>query len=129
MNGKCPFCDPEAGRVIASAPFALALHDGFPISPGHSLIVPRRHIATLVDLEPDEATALWALLKEVRARLDSERHPDGYNVGINDGTAAGQTVMHLHVHLIPRYHGDRLDPRGGIRWVIPEKADYWSRRG
>jgi diadenosine tetraphosphate (Ap4A) HIT family hydrolase len=129
VSDSCPFCDPEPGRIIERAPLALALRDGFPVSTGHSLVVPRRHIASLIDLEPDEARALWALLKDVRSLLDSEHRPDGYNIGINDGTAAGQTVMHLHVHLIPRYHGDRPDPRGGIRWVIPEKADYWSRRG
>jgi diadenosine tetraphosphate (Ap4A) HIT family hydrolase len=129
VSDSCPFCDPEPGRIIERAPLALALRDGFPVSTGHSLVVPRRHIASLIDLEPDEARALWALLKDVRSLLDSEHRPDGYNIGINDGTAAGQTVMHLHVHLIPRYHGDRPDPRGGLRWVIPEKADYWSRRG
>jgi diadenosine tetraphosphate (Ap4A) HIT family hydrolase len=129
MNGNCPFCEPAPERIVASAPLALALRDAYPISPGHALIVPRRHIASLVDLQPDEARSLWALLKDVRALLDSEHRPDGYNVGVNDGAAAGQTVMHLHVHLVPRYTGDRPDPRGGVRWVIPEKADYWSRRG
>ena len=63
------------------------------------------------------------------AMLDAELRPDGYNIGINDGAAAGQTVMHVHMHVIPRYRGDRPDPRGGIRWIIPEKADYWSGRG
>jgi diadenosine tetraphosphate (Ap4A) HIT family hydrolase len=129
MPDNCPFCDPEPGRILASEPLAIGLRDGFPISTGHALIVPRRHIASLIDLEPDEARALWALLRDIRSLLDGEHRPDGYNVGVNDGVAAGQTVMHLHVHLIPRYKGDRPDPRGGVRWVIPEKADYWSRRG
>jgi diadenosine tetraphosphate (Ap4A) HIT family hydrolase len=67
------------------------------------------------------------LLDEVKAALDKELKPDGYNIGINGGAAAGQTVMHLHIHLIPRYAGDRADPRGGVRWIIPEKAAYWSK--
>ena len=72
---------------------------------------------------------LLAMLRHVKALLDEELRPDGYNIGINDGAAAGQTVMHVHMHVIPRYRGDRPDPRGGIRWIIPEKADYWSGRG
>ncbi len=72
---------------------------------------------------------MWSLLAEARTKLDANLKPDGYNVGVNDGRAAGQTVMHLHVHLIPRFDGDRADPRGGVRWVIPEKAAYWSGRG
>lgn len=77
----------------------------------------------------DEQSAMLAMLQRVRAMLDAELRPDGYNIGINDGAAAGQTVMHVHMHVIPRYRGDRPDPRGGIRWIIPEKADYWSGRG
>ena len=77
----------------------------------------------------DEQSAMLAMLQRVRAMLDAELRPDGYNIGINDGAAAGQTVMHAHMHVIPRYRGDRADPRGGIRWIIPEKADYWSGRG
>ena len=126
---SCPFCSLPHERVLHSNPHALALRDGFPISPGHTLVIPRRHVASLADLNADEACALWALLGEARAQLDDAFKPDGYNVGVNDGVAAGQTVMHLHVHLIPRYAGDRADPRGGVRWIIPEKADYWTARG
>ena len=72
---------------------------------------------------------MLAMLQRVRTMLDAELRPDGYNIGINDGAAAGQTVMHVHMHVIPRYRGDWPDPRGGIRWIIPEKADYWSGRG
>ena len=72
---------------------------------------------------------MLAMLPRVRAILDAELRPDGYNIGINDGAAAGRTVMHVPMHVIPRYRGDRPDPRGGIRWIIPEKADYWSGRG
>lgn len=125
----CPFCPPPAERVIAANELAVAIRDGYPVSPGHTLVIPKRHVASLAHVTIEEAKALWALLAEVRARVDAELRPDGYNVGVNDGRAAGQTVMHLHVHLIPRYDGDRPDPRGGVRWVIPEKADYWSERG
>jgi diadenosine tetraphosphate (Ap4A) HIT family hydrolase len=124
----CPFCPPPADRVVASNDLAVAIRDGYPVSPGHTLVIPKRHVASLADVTKDEAAALWSLLAEARAQLDAELKPDGYNVGVNDGRAAGQTVMHLHVHLIPRYEGDRPDPRGGVRWVIPEKADYWSGR-
>ena len=77
----------------------------------------------------EEQSAMLAMLQRVKALLDEELRPDGYNIGINDGVAAGQTVMHVHMHVIPRYRGDRPDPRGGIRWIIPGKADYWSGRG
>ena len=125
----CPFCLPPAEWIVASNELAVAIRDGYPVSPGHTLAIPKRHVASLADITTDEAAALWALLAEARAQLDAELKPDGYNVGVNDGRAAGQTVMHLHVHLIPRFEGDRADPRGGVRWVMPEKADYWSRRG
>jgi len=113
---------------MAGSELVVAFPDGYPVSPGHTLVIPKRHVGSLTDLTPEEAKALWALLSVARARLDEELRPDGYNLGVNDGRAAGQTVMHLHVHLIPRFDGDRADPRGGVRWVIPEKADYWSRR-
>lgn len=123
----CPFCALPAERIVHAHRLALALRDGYPVSPGHTLVIPRRHVASLAELSIDEACALWTLLNEARAALAEELHPDAFNIGINDGPAAGQTVMHLHVHLIPRHVGDRPDPRGGVRWVIPEKADYWSR--
>ena len=128
MKSHCPFCPLDPARVVASNPLAVAIRDGFPVSPGHTLVIPRRHVASLAEVTSEEARALWALLGEARSGLDSELHPDGYNVGVNDGCAAGQTVMHLHVHLIPRFHRDRPDPRGGVRWVMPDKADYWSGR-
>ncbi len=87
-----------------------------------------RHVASLFDATPEERAAMFSLLEGAKQQLQLEFHPAGYNIGINDGAAAGQTVGHLHIHLIPRYPGDRPDPRGGIRWVIPEKADYWTGR-
>lgn len=129
MEKTCPFCVPEPSRLLVSEGLVLALRDGYPVSPGHSLIVPRRHVGSLSEISPEEQSAMLAMLPRVRAMLDAELRPDGYNIGINDGAAAGQTVMHVHLHVIPRYRGDRPDPRGGIRWIIPEKADYWSGRG
>lgn len=102
--------------------------DAYPVSEGHCLIVPRRHVASWFDATADERAEMLDLLAQTRTYLRDLHAPDGYNIGINDGVAAGQTVPHLHLHLIPRYAGDRPDPRGGVRWVIPERADYWSGR-
>jgi diadenosine tetraphosphate (Ap4A) HIT family hydrolase len=90
--------------------------------------VSRRHVADLFDLSVDEQSALWALLPIVKRALDKQHSPAGYNVGVNVGATAGQTVGHVHVHVIPRYEGDAADPRGGVRWVLPKRADYWSSR-
>ncbi|MBW9336806.1 HIT family protein [Herbaspirillum sp. RU 5E] len=125
---SCVFCSLPSERVIAQNDFAIAIRDGFPVSLCHTLIIPRRHVASFFELIEEERTALLSLLDDAKRTLDEQCHPDGYNIGINDGAAAGQTVMHLHMHLIPRYAGDLPDPRGGVRWVIAEKADYWSQR-
>ena len=106
-DNTCVFCNPPTDRVIHEDELVVTMWDGFPVSPGHVLVVPRRHVA--------------------RTEIEKDFAPDGYNIGINDGAAAGQTVLHLHLHVIPRYEGDVEDPRGGIRHVIPAKADYWSR--
>lgn len=112
--------------LMAENELAVASKDGFPVNLGHTLIVPKRHVAGLFDLDPDELAALWRLLPEVRQRLDARHSPAGYNIGVNVGEAAGQTVGHAHVHLIPRYAGDVADPRGGVRWVVPDRAAYWK---
>jgi len=104
------------------------VRDAFPISPGHTLIIPKRHIGSFFDISPDEREDLMSLVSTAKAELAAEFKPDGFNIGINDGPVAGQTVPHLHIHLIPRYKGDMGDPRGGVRWIIPDKADYWSKR-
>ena len=124
----CAFCTLPPERIVDSSPHAIVIRDGFPISPGHTLVIPRRHVGSFFELEPDERSELLTLLDQAKADLDREFKPDGFNIGINDGPAAGQTVPHLHIHLIPRYNGDREDPRGGVRWIIPDKADYWSQR-
>lgn len=130
---SCIFCDllgsePQGERFVAGNRHAAALHDGFPVSDGHTLIVPRRHVQSVFELAGEEQQDVWNLVAEVRDRLTSSLKltPDAFNVGPNDGVQAGQTVMHAHVHVIPRYKGDMPDPRGGIRWVLPRKANYWN---
>ena len=122
---SCPFCTPPADRILFEGSRVFALWDGYPVSPGHALIIPRRHVPSLFEATPEEQEELMAALTIVRARV-LQAHPDtaGFNIGINDGRAAGQTIDHLHIHLIPRYAGDHPDPTGGVRHVIPEKANY-----
>ncbi|MEZ4300814.1 MAG: DEAD/DEAH box helicase family protein [Polyangiaceae bacterium] len=119
-----PFLAAPESSWVASNDLAFALLDAFPVSRGHTLVIPRRLIATWFDATPEERAAIFALVDDVKRRLDSELRPDGYNIGINAGEAAGQTVMHLHVHVIPRFRGDVEDPRGGVRHVIPGKGNY-----
>jgi diadenosine tetraphosphate (Ap4A) HIT family hydrolase len=126
MMKPCGFCTLAPARVIAENELAVVVRDGFPVSPGHTLIIPRRHIGSFFDLAGEERTAMLTLLDSAKTELETEFHPDGYNIGINDGVAAGQTVPHLHIHLIPRYVSDSADPRGGVRWVLPRNAKYWE---
>lgn len=128
MDEPCPFCQPDATRVVFEGALVRVLRDGFPVSPGHSLIVPVRHVASFFELTPAEQAAMLDALRDARADIEATLHPAGYSLGLNEGRAAGQTVMHCHLHLIPRYAGDRPDPRGGVRWVLPEKAVYWTDR-
>lgn len=125
MNESCPFCLVEQGReIIASTSLSLAFFDGFPVSPGHALIIPRRHVASFFDLSEEERQDLLSLLDRVKCIVDEKYHPDGYNIGVNVGAAAGQSVFHVHMHLIPRYVGDVQNPKGGVRGVIPAKQKY-----
>jgi len=123
----CPFCSLPADRIVLSNLRGVVIRDAHPISKGHTLIIPRRHIGSLFELSPQERDALFSLVEEAKRRLDKEIKPDAFNIAINDGPAAGQTIPHLHVHLIPRYTNDCPDPRGGVRWIFPDKADYWSK--
>lgn len=123
----CVFCSLPQERVIDSNDLAMVIRDGFPVSPGHTLIIPKRHVGSFFDITEEERTAMFALLERAKTALQAELAPPAYNIGINDGAAAGQTVPHLHMHLIPRFEGDLPDPRGGVRWIIPSKADYWSK--
>jgi diadenosine tetraphosphate (Ap4A) HIT family hydrolase len=126
MPPSCPFCNPPAERIIEQTPLALAIPDKFPVSRGHTLIVTRRHVGSFFETTADERADLLRLLDHAQETLVAEFRPDGFNIGINDGRVAGQTIPHLHIHLIPRYSGDRTDPRGGVRWVNPDKARYWD---
>jgi len=128
IQPTCPFCTPDDSDVVLANDLAIAFYDGFPVTPGHCLVVPRRHISSFFETTQEEQAALFDLVAQMRELLLKERRPDGFNVGINDGAAAGQTVMHLHIHLIPRYAGDTEDPRGGVRWIMPVKAPYWKTR-
>jgi diadenosine tetraphosphate (Ap4A) HIT family hydrolase len=122
----CPFCYLEECRIQVKNAFAAAFIDAFPVTEGHTLIVPIRHVASVFHLSDEEQAAVWKLVAQVRAKLTAQLKPDGFNVGVNDGAAAGQTVMHAHVHVIPRRKGDVADPRGGVRWIMPTKAPYWA---
>ena len=122
---SCPFCALPAERILILADEALVIRDAFPVSSGHTLVIPRRHIGSFFELTDAERACMVELLAKAKAELDLSFQPDGFNIGINDGAAAGQTVPHLHLHLIPRYRGDAPDPRGGVRWVLPAKAKYW----
>ena len=122
----CPFCQLEAADIIAENSFHRVIRDRFPVSVGHSLIIPKRHVASLFELTAEEFNALHELLHTIREQLDAQYQPDGYNIGANVGEVAGQTVFHLHVHVMPRYAGDCADPRGGVRWVLPSTAVYWD---
>ena len=124
---NCPFCSPAAQRIWMKSEHALALPDGFPVTEGHTLVIPRRHVASVFDLTDEEQIQVWTFVAQVRDRIETEYRPDGFNIGLNDGSAAGQTVSHAHIHVIPRRDGDVADPRGGLRWIIPEKAPYWNQ--
>ena len=121
-NHPCLFCTPSG--VIRKNHLAYAARDSYPVSPGHTLVIPLRHCPDFFDLTPEEMAACMELLVAERRALDAEVKPDGYNIGVNVGGAAGQSVLHAHIHLIPRYAGDHPSPRGGVRQIIPWKADY-----
>jgi diadenosine tetraphosphate (Ap4A) HIT family hydrolase len=127
LTPTCPFCHLPSDRIVHERGSAIVVRDGFPVSPGHTLIIPKRHVASFFDVTDAERADLMSLVAVARDDLDRQLRPAGYNIGINDGAAAGQTVPHLHIHLIPRYAGDRDDPRGGVRWVLPDKAAYWNK--
>jgi diadenosine tetraphosphate (Ap4A) HIT family hydrolase len=120
----CPFCNPPADRIIFDRDEVLGLRDAYPVSPGHALVIPRRHVSTWFDATPLEKSDLVGAIDAAKAVIEQDHQPDGYNIGINCGAAAGQTIFHLHIHLIPRYTGDVAEPRGGVRHVIAEKANY-----
>ncbi len=122
---QCPFCNlSQRVEIICETATCIAFYDGYPVSPGHALIIPKRHVASYFDLTNHEREAMNVVLQYVRQKLDERFHPDGYNIGINVNEAAGQSVFHVHMHLIPRYKGDVPNPKGGVRGVIPNKQKY-----
>jgi diadenosine tetraphosphate (Ap4A) HIT family hydrolase len=123
----CLFCDfenPEKHKLIKQNDLAYARWDNHPVSDGHAEVVPKRHVDSFFDLQEDELSAIFGLAKITREIIVAKHKPDGFNIGINDGEAAGRTIHHLHLHLIPRYIGDVENPRGGIRHIIPGKGNY-----
>ncbi len=121
-NNPCLFCTPR--KVTRQNEFAYCTRDSYPVSRGHTLIIPFRHCSSLFELTPEEMSGCFHLLLLERHSLDTEFNPDGYNVGVNIGQAAGQSVLHVHLPVIPRYRGDHPRPQGGIRHLLPDKADY-----
>jgi len=119
---NCPFCTGLDAVLVNE--HAIACYDKYPVNAGHILIVTRRHVPDFFDITAIERSAMLALIDEAKRLLDERFRPDGYNVGVNVGQVAGQTVMHVHVHLIPRYRGDTPNPRGGVRGVIPSRQNY-----
>ena len=126
MTKDCPFCTLPDDRIIDSNEMGCVIRDGFPISPGHTLIISKRHVGTFFEISLEERDDLLDLLDQAQKVLDTELSSDSFNIVINNGPAAGQTVPHLHIHLIPRFKDDQEDPRGGVRWIIREKAKYWE---
>jgi diadenosine tetraphosphate (Ap4A) HIT family hydrolase len=125
-SSMCLFCDLVKNResIIHENELACAFYDSFPVNPGHVLIVPKRHVNDFFGLSKEEKIAIDNVIMHMKNSLDNQFQPDGYNIGINNGEAAGQTIFHAHVHLIPRYRNDMEDPRGGVRGVIPRKQRY-----
>ena len=130
QEAACPFCKPDPVRVFLKTSLVIGLWDTFPVSRFHALLITRRHVADWFRADREERSALTLAIDEARevieqtAVREGKPRPDGYNVGFNVGPVAGQTVFHLHVHVIPRYDGDAADPRGGIRGVVPGKRLY-----
>ena len=125
---KCPFCTPES-TVIVETGLVYSIFDNYPVSKGHALIIPKRHVGNYFDLTIKEQDECQVNLKKLKKVIDKEFHPDGYNIGVNIGKTAGQTISHVHIHLIPRYVNDVEDPTGGVRNVIPEKGNYVMNKG
>lgn len=122
-NNPCLFCTDPQG-VSLNNELAYSARDTYAVSPGHTVVIPRRHVASFFDLTPEEINACMELINEERGLLDAEFRPDGYNIGVNIGPAAGQSILHVHIHIIPRYKGDVENPQGGVRHVIPRKGHY-----
>ena len=123
MITNCIFCNLDRS-LLSESKFAIAFLDSFPVSMGHAMIIPRRHIVTIWDMTPEEYEDAFNLVREVKNVLQKQFDPQGFNVGVNCGEVAGQSVFHAHIHVIPRYTGDVPSPRGGVRNIIPGKGSY-----
>lgn len=125
MEKDCPFClNNLTSEIILENNFSYAIYDKFPVSKGHILIIPKNHNSNYFDLSLEEQKECLILLNNAKKVIDKEFNPDGYNIGVNINKDAGQTIWHAHIHLIPRYNGDVVEPRGGVRGVIPFKKNY-----
>ena len=124
VGDKCPFCLPATGRLAFVGPLTKGIWDAFPVTEGHLLLVPHRHVAAWAELAAEEQAELVADIGRAQSLLQEKFAPDGFNVGFNVGKAGGQTIPHFHIHVIPRRNGDMPDPRGGVRHVIPTKGNY-----
>ena len=122
-NNPCLFCTDPQG-VSLNNELAYSARDSYAVSPGHTVVIPKRHVASFFDLTQEEVAACMDLINEEKKLIDEEFNPDGYNIGVNVGTAAGQSVFHVHIHIIPRYKGDVENPQGGVRHVLPKNAHY-----
>ena len=124
---SCLFCEVPESEIIISHELCFARRDKFPVSPGHTLVIPRRHYESVFEATAEEFTAMWEVIGQVKELIENEFQPDGYNVGVNVGKAGGQSVFHVHMHIIPRYEGDVENPLGGVRGVLPFKRK-WEKR-
>jgi len=125
LNNPCIFCHPREEEILGENEYAQIVADNSPVSNGHCLVIPKRHIKTLFEATKEENQAFFELVQEAKKVIEGQGYkPDGYNIGSNNDVAAGQSVFHLHIHVIPRYIGDVEQPKGGIRHVIPKKASY-----
>lgn len=123
-KNNCLFCSLREEDYILENELAFAKYDNYPVNKGHMLFMTKRHVCNFFETSSEERKAIFDLVDEAKKILDSRYNPDGYNIGMNCGETAGQTIMHIHVHLIPRYKGDVSNPKGGVRGVIPSKQKY-----
>lgn len=124
-DSACPFCALSPDGIVLENSLAVAINDRYPVTPGHLLVIPKRHVASYFDLAPSELEACNELLDEARNAIRStDSTVTGFNIGVNVGHSAGQTIFHCHIHLIPRRDGDMEQPQGGVRGVIPGRQRY-----
>ena len=121
---KCPFCNINNSEIILESEYSVAIHDKFPVNNGHTLIIPKRHTSNYFSLKKEEKKDIWNFVDEIAKLLTKKFSPAGFNIGVNINKSAGQTIPHVHIHVIPRYKNDVDDPTGGVRGVIPSKQKY-----